>query len=198
MKSIVIATQNNHKLEEIKLLFSENNIPFNLLNLHDIGCFDEIAETSETIQGNASLKAMYISQKYNMNCFADDTGLEVKALNGAPGVFSARFAGLQKSDVDNCNLLLKKLENETNRSAQFKTVISLIWEQKEYLFEGIIKGQITTKITGINGFGYDPLFVPDGHNITFAQMDMATKNKISHRALATQKLINFLKKCYDK
>jgi XTP/dITP diphosphohydrolase len=193
MKTLVIASNNKHKIDEISALFTTDNLPFNLKSMHDIGCLDDIAETATTIEGNASLKSIYIAEKYKMNCFADDTGLEVSALNGAPGVYSARFAGEQKNDADNCSLLLQKLQNQTNRKAQFKTIISLQWQQSEYFFEGIAKGSISLQPKGNNGFGYDPLFIPDGYNLTFAEMNVTEKNLLSHRAKAIEKLITFLK-----
>jgi len=193
LKNLVIASNNQHKIVEIKQLFLQSNLPFILQSMHDIGCYDDIAETAETIEGNASLKAIYIANKYSVNCFADDSGLEVKALNGKPGVHSARFAGEQKNDADNCNLLLQKMLNEDDRTAQFKTIISLRYNKQEYLFEGIIKGKIAFEKLGESGFGYDPLFIPENETRTFAQMLFQEKNKISHRAIATNKLIQFLK-----
>ena len=193
METLVIASNNKHKIDEINQLFAQYNLPYKLKSMNDIGCFDDISETAETIEGNASLKSIYISEKYSMNCFADDTGLEVVALNGAPGVYSARFAGPQKIDSDNCNLLLEKLHNVSNRNAQFKTIISLQWQQNEYFFEGIVRGTIALQPKGNNGFGYDPLFIPDGYDSTYAEMNSSEKNKLSHRAKAVEKLITFFK-----
>ncbi|NPA68827.1 MAG: non-canonical purine NTP diphosphatase [Chlorobi bacterium] len=186
---LVFATNNKHKLEEVKKIL---NNKFKILSLNDINCFEEIPETQKTIKGNASQKAHYIYDKYKKNCFADDTGLEIEALNGEPGVYSARYAGENCSFEDNVKKVLQKLEGIKNRKARFKTVISLIINNKEYLFEGIINGTVIDKKRGKSGFGYDPIFLPDGFNKTFAEMLPEEKNKISHRALATQKLINFL------
>ena len=193
MISLVIASNNQHKVEEIRELFLEHDLSLVLQTMRDIGCYDDIAETSETIEGNASLKSLYIADKYMMNCFADDTGLLVDALDGKPGVHSARFAGEHKNDSDNCIKLLNELKNKPNRNAHFKTVISLQWNKKEYLFEGIIHGTIADSARGINGFGYDPLFIPAGGTKTFAEMIQDEKNKMSHRAIAVNKLLTFLK-----
>jgi XTP/dITP diphosphohydrolase len=190
---LIIASNNKHKIEEIKYLFETEGISFTLKSMQEIGCFDDIAETANTIEGNASIKSKYINEKYHVNCFADDTGLEVEALNNMPGVHSARYAGNHKNDVDNCNLLLQNLEQEQNRTARFKTIISLQWLGKEYFFEGIVKGKIAFEKKGTNGFGYDPLFIPDVYGITFAEMPNEEKNKLSHRAKAVEKLIQFLK-----
>jgi XTP/dITP diphosphohydrolase len=164
-----------------------------LLSLKDIDCDDDIPETAPTLEGNAILKAHFVFENYNVNCFADDTGLEIEALNNEPGVFSARYAGPQKEAIDNMNLVLEKLENQTNRKARFRTVICLIINGKQYLFEGIVKGEITLNKSGGKGFGYDPIFKPDGFNKTFAEMTIAEKNEISHRGIAVKKLIEFLK-----
>jgi XTP/dITP diphosphohydrolase len=187
---LIFATHNKNKLKEVK-----SQIPktINLLSLDDINLLDEIEETATTIEGNALLKAHAIYQQTKMNCFADDSGLLVEALNGAPGVYSARYAGEQKNDEDNIQKLLRNLNNESNRNAHFKTVMALIINGKEYLFEGIIQGKITTKKSGANGFGYDPIFMPDGYSETFAKMDSDIKNTISHRGIAFQKLLEFLK-----
>ena len=193
LHALVIASNNKHKVEEIRQLFHEHHLSIQLQTMQDIDCYDDIAETAETIEGNASLKSVYIADKFMMNCFADDTGLLVDALAGAPGVYSARYAGEQKSDADNCNKLLKELEISTNRQAHFKTVISLQWNKKEYLFEGIIHGTIADSPRGNNGFGYDPLFIPRGETKTFAEMTHSEKNKMSHRAIAINKLLTFLK-----
>ncbi len=164
-----------------------------LLSLDEISFNDEIEETADTIEGNALLKAETIFEKTGINCFADDSGLLIDALNGAPGVYSARYAGEQKNDQDNMQKLLHELNGKPNRNAHFKTVMALIIDGQEYLFEGIIEGKIITEKLGTNGFGYDPIFVPDGYNETFAQLDSETKNKISHRARALQKMLEFLK-----
>ncbi len=187
---LVFATNNKHKLEEVKQIPGNQ---FEILSLKDINCFEEIPETQNTIAGNSSQKANYVYHKYKINCFADDTGLEIDALNGEPGVYSARYAGENCSFEDNVNKVLNKLQGETNRNALFRTVISLIIDGKEFQFEGVIKGKITETKKGNGGFGYDPVFLPDGYDKTFAELPSAVKNKISHRALATQKLINFLK-----
>ncbi len=165
---------------------------FQLLTLANVGCKEELPETQETIAGNANQKAAYVWNHYKIPCFADDTGLEVEALDGAPGVFSARYAGPQRSSKDNLNLLLKKMEGLHNREAQFRTVISLILPQGEWLFEGIVKGVILTEPRGTAGFGYDPIFQPHGSRKTLAEMTMEEKNEISHRALAVKKLKVFL------
>ena len=190
---LVIASNNKHKVEEIRQLFHDHQLFINLQTLQDIECYEDIAETAETIEGNATLKSVYIADKFMMNCFADDTGLLVDALAGAPGVYSARYAGEQKSDADNCIKLIKELKNKPNRQAHFKTVISLQWNKKEYLFEGIIHGTIADSPRGNNGFGYDPLFIPRGETKTFAEMTHNEKNKMSHRAIAVNNLLTFLK-----
>ncbi len=187
---LVFATNNKNKIKEIKQLL-DNSIE--LLSLEDIGCLEDIPETANTIEGNAIQKTQYVYKKYGFNCFADDTGLEIEALNGEPGVYSARYAGEQKNANDNMDKVLKKLDNINNRNAQFKTVIALIIDGKISCFEGIVKGNITTKKSGSEGFGYDPIFKPESYNITFSEMKLDEKNKISHRGRATQKLINYLK-----
>jgi XTP/dITP diphosphohydrolase len=186
---LIFATQNKHKLEEVmKMLPSD----LELQSLSDLKCFDELPETHETLHENALEKARYIAQKFHQNCFAEDTGLEVEALNGAPGVYSARYAGEHKNHSDNINLLLKNLNGVTNRKARFRTVIALILNGKEYLFEGIINGNIAKKPIGSMGFGYDPVFIADGYDKTFAEISIEEKNNISHRAKAFQALKNFL------
>ena len=187
---LVFATNNKHKLEEVRKISGNQ---FEILSLKDINCFEEIPETQDTIEGNASQKVHFIHNKYKVNCFADDTGLEIDALNGEPGVYSARYAGENCSYEDNVQKVLEELKNESNRNACFKTVISLILNEKEYIFKGIIKGIITEDKRGNNGFGYDPVFLPEGCTKTFAELSSKEKNKISHRALATQKLVRFLK-----
>ena len=179
---LVFATHNIHKLEEIQALLPQT---IELLSLSDIGCNEEIAETAATIEGNALLKAQYVKKHYH-------TGLEVTALGGAPGVFSARYAGAQKSDIDNMALLLKNMEAQQDRSAHFKTVIALCMGDEVRTFEGIAKGHITKEPVGTNGFGYDPIFVPEGYSQTFAELSAAEKNRISHRAKAFGKLIEAL------
>ena len=163
-----------------------------LLTLREIGCEEELSETQETIAGNACQKAKYVWDEYNVPCFADDTGLEVAALGGAPGVYSARYAGPQRSSDDNIDLLLKNLDGQTHREAQFRTVISLVMPQGEWMFEGIVEGIILQERRGSEGFGYDPVFLPKGTWKTLAQMTMEEKNSISHRAIAVKKLAEFL------
>lgn len=187
---LIFATHNKNKLKEVKSLMPSS---IELLSLDEISFNDEIEETADTIEGNALLKAKTIFEKTGINCFADDSGLLVDALNGAPGVYSARFAGEQKNDQDNMQKLLFELSNKSNRKAHFKTAMALIIDGKEYLFEGKIEGKIITEKLGTNGFGYDPIFVPDGHRETFAQLDSEIKNNISHRAKALQNMLEFLK-----
>jgi XTP/dITP diphosphohydrolase len=186
---IVFATNNINKIKEVQALLPKS---IQIISLESIGCFEDIPETANTIEGNAIQKANYITQKYGYDCFADDTGLEVKALNGEPGVFSARYAGAQRNADDNMNLLLEKLQNQTNRKAQFKTVIALNLKGKQHLFTGIATGEITLEKIGNQGFGYDPIFQPEGFSETFAQLSLAQKGQISHRGKATQALIAFL------
>jgi len=187
---LVFATHNLHKLKEIRSLMPGN---IELLSLEDLFFTDEIEETAATMQDNALLKARYIAKKFHIDCFADDTGLEVEALNGAPGVYSARYAGPQQDDQNNMKKLLIALSGHTDRKACFKTVIALVLHEKEHIFEGRIDGDIITEKQGAGGFGYDPIFRPVGYSKTFAQMEMDEKNKISHRALAVNKLVDFLK-----
>jgi len=189
MKKLVFATNNQHKTQEIRLALKGQ---YEVLNLADIGCDADIPETADTFEGNASLKSKYVVDHFNLDCFADDSGLEVEAINNEPGVFSARYGGSRDS-LENIKLVLKKMEGEVNRKARFKTVISLMLDGENHLFEGIVNGIIREDLSGSNGFGYDPIFQPDGYNITFAQMDMKEKNKISHRAIALKKMIDFLK-----
>ena len=190
-KKLVVATNNAHKLEEIAAILGNE---MELLSLKDIQCFADIPETADTLEGNARQKAMYIYENYGMDCFADDTGLEVDALNGAPGVYSARYAGDGHDSEANMQKLLHELEGKKNRKAQFRTAICLIQEGKEYLFEGIVKGEIIQEKRGGAGFGYDPIFVPEGYEQTFAELGNDVKNTISHRARAVEKLCLFLKK----
>ena len=188
-KKLVFATNNAHKLEEIAAILGEK---IKLLSLKDIECTADIPETANTLEGNATQKAEYIYQQYGLDCFADDTGLEVEALDGAPGVFSARYAGEGHNSEDNMQKLLQNLQGVTNRKAQFRTVICLIWDGKKYLFEGICKGEIIEEKRGNAGFGYDPIFVPEGYDQTFAELGNDIKNSISHRAKAVELLCNFL------
>ena len=190
-KKFVFATNNAHKLEEVTAILGEK---IELLSMKDIHCHADIPETADTLEGNALLKARYIFENYNMDCFADDTGLEVEALNGAPGVYSARYAGDAYNSEANMRKLLQDMEGIENRKAQFRTVFALIINGKEHLFEGIVKGEITKHRCGSSGFGYDPVFIPEGYTQTYAEMGNTLKNKISHRALATNKLCNFLSK----
>lgn len=187
---LIFATHNKNKIKEVKSLIPKT---IDLLSLDDINLLTEIEETASTLEGNALLKAKTIYEKTGTNCFADDSGLLVEALNGAPGVHSARYAGEQKNDEDNIQKLLQNLNSESNRKAHFKTVMALIIDGKDYLFEGIIHGKIITEKIGTNGFGYDPIFRPDGYTETFAQLNSETKNAISHRGIALQKLLEFLK-----
>ena len=189
-RKLVLATNNAHKLEEVAAILGDQ---VELLSLNDIGCQADIPETAETLEGNALLKSSYIYKNYHLDCFADDTGLEVKALNGAPGVYSARYAGGEGHDAQaNMLKLLHELDGKENRKAQFRTAISLILDGKEYLFEGVIKGEIIKEKRGDSGFGYDPVFMPEGYDRTFAELGNDIKNQISHRALAVQKLCEFL------
>jgi len=191
MIKLVFATNNEHKLTEIREMLGDR---FELVSLSDIGCYEDIPETCDTLEGNASQKAHYIFEKYGLNCFADDTGLEVEALEMAPGVYSARYAGPQRNSSDNIKRLLSELDKINNRKARFRTVISLIMNGNETLFEGIVDGEILRETRGKMGFGYDPVFQPVGLNVSFAEMDLADKNEISHRGRAFNKLINYLKK----
>ncbi len=186
---LVFATNNLHKLQEVKPLLANK---FNLLSLADIGFTEEIPEDFDTLELNASQKAWHIYNRFGIDCFADDTGLEVDALNGAPGVYSARYAGEQKNPQDNIVKLLAELNGVGNRKARFRTVISLVIGGNETLFEGVVEGVILTEKHGEAGFGYDPIFMPDGYNVSFAQMELDAKNAISHRGRAVSKLVSFL------
>ena len=186
---LVFATQNENKAQEIQSLLPEY---FKIITLKDIRCFDEIPETSETLEGNSLLKASFISETYNLNCFADDTGLEIEALDNRPGVYSARYAGPEISAAANINKVLLELKGITTRNAQFRTIITLILNKSTFSFEGIVRGEIISEKRGKNGFGYDPIFVPEGEVRTFAEMSLEEKNKHSHRARAFQKMIEFL------
>lgn len=188
-KKLIFATNNLHKLNEVSQMLGNT---FDLLSLKDINCYSDIPETANTLEGNALMKARFIYQRYHLNCFADDTGLEVEALNGAPGVFSARYAGETHDSKANMDKLLAEMKGIENRNAQFRTVIALIINEKEYLFEGLIKGMIIEKEKGSSGFGYDPVFIPEGFNETFAELGNEIKNKISHRAQAIDKLCKFI------
>jgi len=187
---LIFATHNQNKVEEITAILPP---VIEIKSLRDINFKNEIYETSKTLQGNALIKARTIFNQFKRNCFADDTGLEVEVLNGDPGVLSARYAGNQNIAINNIKKLLRKLKNHDNRKAQFRTVIALIYDRNEYFFEGIIKGKIIREAKGNNGFGYDPIFQPENYILSFAQLDKEEKNKISHRAKAFRKLINFLK-----
>lgn len=186
---LIFASSNHNKILELQSILPKT---ITILSLESIGCFEDIPETSDTIEGNAIQKANYITEKYGLDCFADDTGLEVDSLNGAPGVYSARYAGLQRSADDNMTKLLEALSHKENRKAQFKTVIALNLRGEQYLFTGTARGEITVAKTGNQGFGYDPIFQPEGFQETFAQLSLEIKNKISHRGKATQQLIDFL------
>jgi XTP/dITP diphosphohydrolase len=188
-KELVFATHNTNKVREIQTAVGDK---LNLLTLEDIGCLNDIEETGLTIEANASIKSKFVYNIYGFNCFADDTGLEVEALNQSPGVYSARYAGIPKNDSQNIDLLLSNLKGVYNRKAQFRTVISLIMDGSEYFFEGVLKGNITTERIGTKGFGYDSIFTPLGLNQTLAQLDITTKSNISHRGIAIRQLIAFL------
>ena len=191
---LVFATNNRHKLDEVRAIVGDK---VEVLSLNDIGCHDDIPETADTLQGNALIKARYIYEKFGVDCFADDTGLEVEALDGAPGVYSARYAGEECDSEANMQKLLQNLTGKSNRNAQFRTVIALIIKGEEKLFNGIVKGTITEEKRGDSGFGYDPVFVPEGFSESCAQMSGDMKNSISHRYRATQELSNYLKENYD-
>lgn len=186
---LVFATNNKHKLEEMRAILGDK---VELLSLAEIGCFDDIPETADTLEGNALIKARYIYEKYAVSCFADDTGLEVEALDGAPGVYSARYAGENNDSQANMNKLLQNLTGKSNRNAQFRTVIALIIEGEEFLFDGIVRGRISEERMGSAGFGYDPIFIPDGYEESFAQMAAEQKNAISHRSRAASALNDYL------
>lgn len=188
---LVFASNNKNKIQEIQHLLPAS---IKILSLEDIGCTEEIPETADNIEGNAILKANYVTNKYGYDCFADDTGLEIEALNGAPGVYSARYAGDHKSADDNMNKVLFEMDNIDFRKAHFKTVIALNLNKEQYLFTGIIKGEIITTKKGSEGFGYDPIFQPNNYNCTFAEISMEEKSQISHRGIAVKKLVEFLTK----
>ncbi|UUV21355.1 non-canonical purine NTP diphosphatase [Paenimyroides aestuarii] len=186
---IIFASNNKNKVQEI-----QNQVPksIEIVTLEEIGCTDDIAETGSTLEENAIIKANYITEKYGLPCFADDTGLEINALNGEPGVYSARYAGEDKNAEKNMELVLQKLQNITNRKAQFKTVIALNINNEQHLFTGIVEGEIRNEKRGLNGFGYDPIFEPENLGSTFAEMSLEEKNKLSHRGRAFEKLVEFL------
>ncbi len=186
---LVFATNNKNKIKEIKRVLHKH---FDVKSMAEIGCHDDIPEPHPTLEGNALEKAQYIASRYSVNVFADDTGLEVAALDGAPGVYSARYAGPQCDANDNMNKLLQEMEGKEDRSACFRTVVALILDGKEHLFEGRVNGQILTEKRGGEGFGYDPIFMPDGFEVAYAEMDLDTKNSISHRGKAVRKLVAFL------
>lgn len=186
---LVFATNNQHKLEEVQALIGDKVI---LKSLNDINCFTDIPETGETFEANASQKSHYLFNNYHLNCFADDSGLEVDELNGAPGVYSARYGGTRDSEA-NLQLVLDRLGDSDSRKARFRTVISLILDGDEHFFEGVAEGEITRAKAGVKGFGYDPIFIPAGYNVTFAEMTAEEKNAISHRAKAIEQMIVFLK-----
>lgn len=189
-RKFIFATNNLHKLEEVQQML---NNQFTLVSLKEMGCVEDIPENEPTIEGNALFKARYIYQKYGKDCFADDSGLEVEVLNNAPGVRSARYAGESKDSQENMNLLLENLKGKKNRKARFRTVIACVIDGQEFVFEGIINGEIKEQGFGKNGFGYDPIFCPEGYDQTFAELSSEIKNQISHRALAVQKFLLFLK-----
>ena len=191
---LVFATNNRHKLEEVRAILGNK---IEVLSLNDIDCHDDIPETADTLEGNALIKARYIHEKFGVDCFADDTGLEVEALNGEPGVYSARYAGEDCNPEANMYKLLQNLTGENNRNAQFRTVIALIINGEEKLFNGIVKGTISREKMGNAGFGYDPIFIPEGFSESFAQMTSEMKNSISHRYRATEELSNYFKNQYD-
>jgi len=192
---LVFATNNLNKLKEVQSLIPQK---IKLLSLQDIGCFEDVPETQDTIKGNAIQKAEYIKEHYGYNCFADDTGLEVKTLNGEPGVYSARYAGEQRDANDNMDLILKKIEGKTNKQAQFKTVIALHLNDNLETFTGICKGEITKEKHGEQGFGYDPIFKAEGYTKTFAEISLDEKNKIGHRGKAVKLLVDYLNRQYIK
>ena len=190
MKKLVFATNNTHKLTEVRAILEPE---YTIISLAELNCTDEIPETADTLEGNALLKAKYISDKFGVNCFADDTGLEIEALGGEPGVYSARYAGEEHDAEKNMNKVLDLMQNVQNRNACFRTVIALIQSNEIRYFDGRIDGTIASKRLGNNGFGYDPIFIPDGYTMSFAELGSEEKNKISHRALAVNKLTEYLK-----
>ena len=193
--NLVFASNNKHKLEEVK---SALGAGFTVVSLSEIGCYDDIPEEQPTLEGNALQKARYVYERFHKNCFSDDTGLEIEALDGRPGVYSARYAGVGCSFEDNINKVLSEMQPHTNRKARFRTVIALILDGKEYLFEGQVDGHILREWQGTNGFGYDPIFQPTESTVSFAEMDLEEKNKISHRGRAVEELVVFLKNKQQK
>ena len=189
-REIVFATNNPHKLQELRQIAGDS---WSILSLNDIGCHEDIPETADTLEGNAELKARFVKEKYGYDCFADDTGLMVDALGGAPGVYSARYAGPGHDSLANMALLLENMRGKADRAARFRTVIALIQGDGLHLFEGVVEGEITLEPAGCAGFGYDPVFKPAESTVTFAEMDAHAKNAISHRGRATAKLIDYLK-----
>jgi len=189
MNKLVFATNNAHKLAEVKAILEPR---FAIISLNDLNCNEDIPETADTLEGNALLKATYIHNKFGLDCFADDTGLEIEELGGEPGVYSARYAGEENNSINNMNKVLMLLGNKTNRKACFRTVITLIQGENRVFFEGRINGSIAYLPQGESGFGYDPIFIPEGYPVSFAQLSIDVKNKISHRALAVNKLIEYL------
>ncbi len=187
---IVFATNNKHKLDEVRKITAA--LPIEIVSLAEIQCHDDIPETADTLEGNALQKAHYIKERFGLDCFADDTGLEVEALDNAPGVYSARYAGAAHDSEANMKKLLSEMEGKSNRKARFRTVIALLLGGREYLFDGIVEGSLTTEKRGASGFGYDPIFVPEGYTQTFAELGNDVKNRISHRAKAVEKLERFL------
>ncbi len=197
MKTLIMATNNAHKLREIQQILGSE---YEVKGLQDIGCTEDIPETSDTLQGNALQKARYVWEHYGLSCFADDTGLEVEALHGAPGIYTARFGSMNGYGDDhntnaNIQCLMDRLQEQENRKARFRTVIALIQDGREQLFEGIVNGYIVTELRGTDGFGYDPVFEAEDSGLTFAEMGPEEKNRISHRGRATQQLIKYLKSC---
>ena len=188
-REIVFATNNPHKLQELRRIAGDS---WTILSLEDIGCHEDIPETADTLEGNAQQKALFIKERYGYDCFADDTGLIVDALDGAPGVYSARYAGPGHDSQANMKLLLANMEGKENRAARFRTVIALVQGKETHLFDGVVEGEITFTPAGNSGFGYDPVFKPVESNVTFAEMDADAKNAISHRGRATAKLIDYL------
>lgn len=189
MNRLVFATNNAHKLDEVRAMLPD----FQIVSLAEIGCFEDIPETANSFVGNAQLKSDFITQKYGLDCFSDDSGLEIDSLNGAPGVYSARFAGEPTNHEQNIQKVLNKLQGVENRTARFITVIALNWKGKTHFFEGTVEGSIREEKSGVAGFGYDPIFQPNGYEITFAEMTQDEKAKISHRGNAVKKLVTFLK-----
>lgn len=189
MHTLVFATNNPHKAKEVEQILGGQ---YQVKTLKDIGCLEDIEETADTLEGNAIIKAQYVKNNYGFDCFSEDTGLFVNALDGDPGVHTARYAGEARNADDNINLLLKNLAGKTDRSARFITIITIIMGEKEIHLEGICPGQIAEQRSGTGGFGYDPVFIPDGYDLTFAELGEDIKNKISHRALATKQLVTYL------